>query len=371
MRRIPLLTCLALVLLASNALANSAPPWTDGAPVGEPLPPLEQVEIVREKLTFDFLRLEDGLRRVGVKAVYHLHNHGKPVATPLVFITPDFDNSSVTLDGKPLITTEVEEVPIPPEWSPPETSPPLGWDEESGGELGYPINYVAWTTGQQQLYRGFQFDIALDKGKHTMSVDYAMTVPTYYHDHPYAYFQVGYVLAPAGSWKSFGKLDLTVKVDPSWEFASSVPLAQEGETWKATFEGLPADTLAFAAHPPLSERVRWLTGIFPMVALGLSLLLGLFSARGLAVSAQKKGRASFAGTFVRAVLAGFFAGLLTFIIHFVAESAALALVNDALIADGWLSMRSRTGFFLMGLAVPFIAAVVFFATFFFNWKAKP
>ena len=101
-------------------------------------------------------------------------------------------------------------------------------------------------------------------------------------------YQVGYVLSPAKSWRSFGDLKLTLKVPEGWAFASSLPLEASAGGFAATFDGLPADNLALSLQPPLDQSALTGAAALPIVALVLALLQAVFAGRAVALRVHRK-----------------------------------------------------------------------------------
>ena len=101
-------------------------------------------------------------------------------------------------------------------------------------------------------------------------------------------YQVGSVLSPARSWRSFGKLNLAVKVPDGWAFASSLPLEEAGGGLAATFDGLPADNLSFSLQPPLDPAVQTGAAALPILALVFGLLLAVFAGRAAALRIHRR-----------------------------------------------------------------------------------
>jgi len=57
-------------------------------------------------------------------------------------------------------------------------------------------------------------------------------------------FTYEYLLSPAKRWARFGDLHLTIQMPPGAQLRASLPLTQEGTTYRATLPGLPGGELA-------------------------------------------------------------------------------------------------------------------------------
>ena len=95
-----------------------------------------------------------------------------------------------------------------------------------------------------------RFALTLAPGPHHVGVHYMALPTTYDGSNPARLWQVGYVLAPARQWASFGGLALTVQVPHGWLAATSPSLQRSGDTLRATFNSVPADSLGVTAEYP-------------------------------------------------------------------------------------------------------------------------
>jgi len=96
-----------------------------------------------------------------------------------------------------------------------------------------------------------KFTINLPKGKHILKAKYKAE-PTVYKDIGIMKgWQFAYSLAPARDWKSFGGLNLNIKIPKDWQFFSNLKLEQAGETLTGKFDQIPADFLAVTIQAPV------------------------------------------------------------------------------------------------------------------------
>jgi len=266
----------ALLLRAAPAAANMADPWSPGAPVGEPSGPLGAIAVVDEALALDLRPFAThGTARIA--ATYHLRNDGPAADLDLLFVSPGLATASVTVDGAAVAVTPVADAPLPPEWRAPENVPSV-----AGGERTLdPAGRGARATGSAP--HAFRFRAALAPGPHTVAVLYDALPGEYHGHHYYCEYQLGYVLAPARAWGSFGKLAVTIDLPPAWEAAVSLPLARTGDRLAGTFDGVPADALGLSVRHPLDALPHG-------VAFGLSLAAGLVAALGAGGAAEAQSR---------------------------------------------------------------------------------
>jgi hypothetical protein len=230
---------LALVLaFAAPAHANVAQRNFPGTPLAEP-GGLRMIAIEREELTFDLRPLAEG-GGVLVTATYHLDNRGSAVTTPLVFVSGASKGGGevdVQLDGvtaRGAFATPEEVAALPATWRAPVTTPSLDGDA--------PIAYGA------DEAMAYTFTLEIPPGRHTLAVTYhARAELTRSHGGPTILWQLGYVLAPARDWGSFGTLDVIAHVPVGWEVAIAPALVRTGDTLRGTFSGLPADTIGITA----------------------------------------------------------------------------------------------------------------------------
>ncbi|HEX5417930.1 MAG TPA: hypothetical protein VFZ25_19915 [Chloroflexota bacterium] len=292
-----LLVILALLATTGPSWANMANPYQEGDQVGEPTGDLRSVAIEHESLVMDLapLALDSPAR---VSATYDVRNDGQPHNLTLLFVATALANdqkSGVWLDNQP-VASEVTPTALPDSWKPPKTTPGIG----SGPDLPYYAGH-----GKQ---RGIFFSLLLPAGRHQVRVEYdarASAVATL--ESPIRYWQLGYVLAPARNWESFGKLDLQVSVPPAWSLVSTLPLKREGDTFRGTFDGVPADTLALTVQAPVPPQPFSFdfTPYAFCVAIGLATVAGIASGRFL----RRRSRSSLWALPVAAILAIVLAGL--------------------------------------------------------------
>lgn len=224
---------LVLLALAVPAYANVGRGRGEGAHLAEP-GGLREIAIEHEDLRFDLRPLVGGDGLARVSATYHLDHRGAaPVAAELVFVgggpMTSFD---VALDGKPLASTDLDDARVamlPPSWRTPASTPAIDGNEAP--------SYATTSFGAS----AFHVDIA--PGKHELAVTYRALPQWVKSPHSATKLhQLAYVLAPARDWGSFGTLDVTVEVPADWRVATSWNLPRTGDTLRAHYTSLPADT---------------------------------------------------------------------------------------------------------------------------------
>lgn len=246
------LAATALLAAAGPVAANAGPPYSGGQVAGEP-GGIRNVQIARETLVIDLRPVADN-GKAAVEATYQLHNTGPRQSLDLLFAVgsdaaSDFE---VLYDGRPVPASPVPGAAIPDSWKPPRQTPGLG--------DGRPLDYAP---GMRGLYgvKPVGFSLAVEPGAHTLAVKYRVATATNRLGHPIRYHQIAYVLAPARSWDGFGGLDVTVHLPAGWEAVTSPELARDGDTLRASFPGLPADSLAVTFRAREGEWYRRLLAI--------------------------------------------------------------------------------------------------------------
>lgn len=271
MRHAFLVALAMIVAVPGDARANVGRARFPGARSAEPTG-LRGIAIEREELTFDLRPLADG-EPPRVAARYHLVNGGDATVTaPLVFVSgvTGLDDAQVTLDAVPLATAELprplsadEVAALPAAWSPPSSTPAL----DDAGALPYE------TEGTTSL----AFTLAVPPGPHELQVTYR-AVPQRNRSHAGGtiLWQLGYVLAPARDWGGFGTLDLAIQVPAGWRAAASPTLVRSGDTLRARFASLPADTIGITVQAP-TGTLHAVLQIATPVAVVLVLLGGILA----------------------------------------------------------------------------------------------
>ena len=257
--RLVLVIC-ALVV-AAPAGANVGRKHFPGTRTTEPNG-LRDVAIEREELRFD-LRQVGEHRYATVSAVYHLNNtSAMTVTAPLVFvsgasvpggITVTFDR--VAVHGESLSNEQV--AALPPSWRAPSTTPAIGADST----LEYDTSRNA----------AMAFTLAIPPGQHQLDVSYGAMAHLSKGSETLRY-QLGYVLAPARDWGSFGTLDVVVEVPPGWRVAATPALVRTGDTLRGRFPSLPADTLGITVQAQTGTLHAILQYALPLLA--LTVLIG-------------------------------------------------------------------------------------------------
>lgn len=250
------LSLLCMLAVAATAQANVGRSHFPGSRTTEP-GGLREIAIEHEDLRFDLRPIgEQGDAKVS--ATYHLDNRGTATVTaPLVFVSGAAVAGTivVTSDGAAIRAESVaKDQPLPPAWRPPLSTPAFDGD----GTLGF----------ETDDNHAFAFTLAIPPGRHQLAVTYSATPQrTKTHEGGTLIHQLGYVLAPARDWGSFGTLQVTVEVPPGWRIAASPPLARVGDTLRGTFPALPADTIGLTFRASTSTLHGILQFALPLFAL--------------------------------------------------------------------------------------------------------
>ncbi|MDQ3338369.1 MAG: hypothetical protein M4D80_24650 [Myxococcota bacterium] len=256
MRRL-VLVILALAF-ADPAAANVGRKHFPGTPTTEPNG-LREIAIEREELSFD-LRPLDAHGPAKVSASYHLNNTSAAIVTaPLVFVSGasvpggiDVAFDGVRVHGESLSDEQL--AALPPSWRAPSSTPAIDGDRAHG-----------YATGRNSA---LAFTLAIPPGRHQLIVRYPATAQvSKSSDGGTLRYQLGYVLAPARDWGSFGTLDVTVDVPAGWRVATSPSLARTGDTLRGRFPSLPADTLGITVQAPTGTLHAVLQYALPLLAL--------------------------------------------------------------------------------------------------------
>jgi hypothetical protein len=269
-----LLSCIATCLVVAAlgvpavAFANMAGPYIAGDRVGEPSGDLKEIAIAHETLDLDLRPLDED-RPALVSATYDVHNDGSPKDLELLFVPVALDAHSsgaagVWLDDQKVNSQVGRMQSLPASWQPPSVTPGLAGDPAMDYRVAYGSN------------QGITFSLHLPSGSHQIRVRYLARPSQVSGDSPVRYWQLGYVLAPARNWKSFGQLDVTVEVPTHWSLASSLPLQREGNVLRGTFQGIPADSLGLTTqapvppHPPVIDPAPFIfvVGLIGIAAIG-------------------------------------------------------------------------------------------------------
>lgn len=283
----------AFLSTSSTARANMAarqPESRPGARVAEPDGGgLKAIHILRETLLIDLRPL--GARRPAlVEATYRVRNDGDARDVDLVFVAAALAprgesggwvwrgsgwvreasastqvESGVWLDGAPVAASESSAEIFPKAWEAPPETP--GFADRGGKALPYKAEGEG---------ASINFRLALAAGEHTIRVRYEARPGAYSDTRSDAvYWQLGYVLAPAREWASFGGLDAKVLVPEGWRIASSPEMRRVGDSLVASWDALPADSLAVTAQT--DGRTVYNSDTFWMSLIILGALFGVFA----------------------------------------------------------------------------------------------
>lgn len=256
----------AFLSTSSTARANMAlrrPASVAGAQVAEPDGSgLKSIHILRERLLLDLRPLREG-RPALVEAAYRVRNDGEARDVELVFVAAGLAprgeaggwvwrrghwvreasaeaaaESGVWLDGRPVPAAESSGEVFAKAWAAPLETP--GFAERGVKALPYKAEGEG---------ASINFRLGLAPGEHEIRVRYEAR-PSAHSDvqSDAVYWQLGYVLSPAREWASFGGLDAKVLVPEGWRVAASPEMRREGDALVASWDALPADSLAVTAQ---------------------------------------------------------------------------------------------------------------------------
>lgn len=246
---------LALILMPRVASTNTVSSWKSGELIGEPIGRFRQFAISSETLFFDLRPLEM-LQQARVVASYRLRNNGrKAVIKRLLFIVPGSSRQSqrvlsadsVILNGEALSFKPTTLTTLPSQWKPPTTLPNIGAFKP--GAQGEKARWSSPTSDSG--YNAVIVWTSLQPGENQLQVKYALKPSEYHSNEIFPYYQIGYVLAPARLWGSFGQLSIKMALPTGWDVATSLSMRRMDDTLQATFKGIPADSLEITLRRPL------------------------------------------------------------------------------------------------------------------------
>ena len=267
--------CAATILTGGPALADSAPPFDPGDPVGVPSGAVQDVFIEHEDLSMDLTGLNPSNANdrpmAVILATYSLRNDGPAKGIDLVFVTASQEVSGVqvVLDGVAIPAKVGPLGPVPPSWKAPTGTP----NTQGGPDLPYYIHDAA----------ALAFHIDLGAGRHNMATRYKavpMVNSANALDAQPVWWQIAFVLSPARQWKGFGDLDVSVRVPSGWHAAVRPSLSRRVDTLAGHFDGIPADSIGVTTRmpvPPDWRGMAWNWGLLGVLLLGP--ILGLVGAR--------------------------------------------------------------------------------------------
>ncbi len=297
--------CLSAPARATPAVKDSEP----SAVLGEPAAGFEAMHITHEALRVDARGIDmkgQSQPVVRVTARYTIDHRGDvPQALSLQFVATSLvegQSAQVTLDDALVAATLVEPGELPPSWQPPERAPKLPGDasdaplhQEEEADFAWIDAAEAARYKQAYLMRArgqdLRFEVTLTPGEHTLSVSYSAKLGV---DElvgaPAPRYQLGYVLAPARQWASFGELTLTVLAPQGWEVASSLPITRrDGGRWEGAFEGVPADSLALTLGQRVPSTTLALVQALPFLMLLMTVLVGLTAGHTIGAASRARG----------------------------------------------------------------------------------
>lgn len=249
-----LLTLALLTICSINLWANVAAPSQGGQTLTEPNG-IKNIDIVKENLNIDFTQLADESviwsdRVVNVEAIYEIDNPADIAKLELVFvIVTDAKNFQFFLNDKEIASEPIDnkEFANRQTWKKPDKTP------FENRELMYNPN--------NNNLKSAKFTLALPKGRHTLKAKYKAEPTVYKNIGVMKGWQFAYSLAPARDWKSFGGLNLNIKIPTDWKFFSNLKLEQNGESLTGNFKEIPADFLAVTTQAPIPNSYKTWTDI--------------------------------------------------------------------------------------------------------------
>ncbi|MEK7724319.1 MAG: hypothetical protein AAB336_08240 [Acidobacteriota bacterium] len=249
-----LIGLILLILCSINIWANVAAPSQGGQTLSEPSG-IKNIDILKEDLNIDFTQLNDeklpwNERQINVEAIYQIDNPTDITKLELVFvIVSDAKNFQFFLDDKEIVTEPIDnkEFADRQTWKKPDKTP-------------FENREIMYNPNNGKL-KSAKFTLNIPKGKHTLKAIYKAEPTVYKNIGVMKGWQFAYSLSPAKDWKSFGGLNLNIKIPKDWKFFSNLKLEQNGENLTGNFKELPADFLAVTTQAPIPASYNTSTDI--------------------------------------------------------------------------------------------------------------
>ena len=259
------LICMFVLLGGQSAYANMAESGiVEGETAFAPFLSL-YVDILHEQLN---IIPQEGLDFARIEVEYRIDTKEEGARIPIIFYAKgENSNFQVKLDG--------QNIPTKP---PPEQyqyfDGLLTNDFDSLFEPTAEEKVVFWEEVYIYDLNEIQyFEVAFEKGTHTISVEYDIRLSIDKTGWVSRY-SLDYVLGPANFWKSFGTLDITLQLPEKTLFESDLlpQSKQDGRDIVWHFDQIPQDVFMMTFVPEISRLVVYLTYLDPA---GIALILCL------------------------------------------------------------------------------------------------
>ena len=197
--------------------------------------------VVEEQLSIDLRNVgEDSL--AWIEAVYTIQADSQGVPLDLVFVAAQHygDSLWVFWDGDRMKVEELGAGFTPPvAFELPVSTPDLK-EKGANGRLAS----MEWEMKHRKT-EYFRFGVSGGTGTHEVRVRYLAQAAVIQPGYKYVnrFWQLAYTLSPAKTWGSFGKLDIEILLPDGYGLRSNLELKGEGNAFRGSFEGIPADHL--------------------------------------------------------------------------------------------------------------------------------
>ncbi|HRH41462.1 MAG TPA: hypothetical protein PKY82_07420 [Pyrinomonadaceae bacterium] len=255
-----LLSIVLLIICSVNLWANVAAPSQGGNILTEPNG-IKTIDITNENLTIDFTQLGDenlplNERYIEVEAIYEVNNPADIPKLELIFvILSEAKGFQFFLDDK-----EISAVPFDNKnfadrntWKTPTDTP-------------FEDRKIMYNPSNGNL-KSAKFTLNLAKGKHFLKAKYRAVSTIYRNIGLMKGWQFAYSLAPARDWKSFGGLNLNIKVPTDWKFFANIKLERNGDNLTGKFTEIPADFLAVTTQAPIPANYTSTADLYFLILL--------------------------------------------------------------------------------------------------------
>ncbi|MBX7171386.1 MAG: hypothetical protein K1X72_10535 [Pyrinomonadaceae bacterium] len=346
-----LLSLILLMICSINLWANVAAPSQGGQTLTEPSG-IKNINILKEDLNIDFTQLGDEAvsvrdRFINVEAIYQIDNPADIEKLELVFvIVSDAKNFQFFLDDKeiPTETVDNEKFADRSTWKKPDKTP-------------YKDRQLLMYNPYNGNLKSAKFTLNLTKGKHSLKAKYKAEPTVYKNIGIMKGWQFAYSLAPVRDWKSFGGLNLTIKIPENWNFYSNLNLEQNGGTLTGNFKEIPADYLAATTQAPVPDSYKTWSDITFFIFLGCLFVVPVL----LIIFAVWKGY-KWKNSWAYGLLAGTVWALLVGISGFFSQSFPKGLIPEGQFASYGYDDLFSVFFMVLLIPIVFVLGIVFWIT---------
>jgi len=263
---------LAILGINNLCFANMGSPYLQGTNLSTAFSS-KDIEIRKELI---YITIDQDFQKAKYIVDYFVYTETEGNQIPLMFVAIDYsDNFKIWVDGVVVALKSVPKEYVHIAQSP--FSNFAGSFQKPTNEADPEFVTVKWGENSNSTYNFNDlkyFEVNLSKGEHKIRVEYEATPYVDRHDWVKDYSYI-YSLSPASFWKSFGTLEVSLKIignNPNVYTNIGVP-TQDTDTakvWK--FSKLPAEYISINFKPQISSFAKTLIKISPFY---LTLVFGM------------------------------------------------------------------------------------------------